>query len=96
MIVNYFKGKICTIITNPINIANLGKAEMVNIFTGTVDCVDEDGILMCNFQGLKSYFYNTSIVCILEEKITNKTELPIKSEKTPITMDVLSNLVKKD
>lgn len=88
---NYFIGKFCTVLTTPTNMQNLSKAEMANIFTGTLENIDEEGILICGLHGLKSYFNNKYIIGILEEKIVIKNE-SAKMQK-PLSMDALSDLI---
>ena len=76
MRLSYFKGKICSIFTQPIN-RNFYQENPKNFlqqnimyFVGVVEDVDESGILFQNLQtGLKSFFFKNSLVAICEEEV---------------------------
>lgn len=95
MIENYFIGKICTIITVPININNLGAAERASIFTGTVEEINQNGILINGLQGLKSFFYKHQVVGVLEERVV-KNKQADDTIKQSVSMDLLSSMIKKN
>lgn len=65
----YFKGKVCSIFTQPIN-KNLDQKTIDFYFIGVVEDVDDNGVLITQIQtGLKSYFFFNSLIAIAEEEV---------------------------
>jgi hypothetical protein len=73
---NYFRGKVCSLFTNPIN-RNFKEEnpktqleQNIMYFVGVVEDVDEYGIFFTQIQtGLKSYFFLNNLVAICEEEV---------------------------
>lgn len=91
----YFKGKVCSIFTQPINRnfhqENPKSSLQQNIiyFVGVIEEVDDNGILMTQLQtGLKNYFFLAGLVAICEEEVLHP-----KNEKDAA---IINNLKDKD
>lgn len=79
-ILEYFKGKPCSIFTRGIN-RNFKEEDPSKLiennifyFVGVIEEVDQDGILITQTQtGFKSYFFKNSLVAICEEEYLDPT-----------------------
>ena len=94
----YFINKPCTILTSPIN-RNFTEKQLLDYFTGFVESVDSEGILLRQLVGgQKSYIFLNNIISIAEEAVETT---PIAAESVPqkqskvdkyINPDALANL----
>ena len=104
---NYFKGKVCTIICRSMN-RNFQEegpktypTQVYDYFVGIVESIDQNGILLKKINNnLKSYFYHSSIICISEEEVIDDTH-PMKEkilkefeESKKIERDIKSSVAK--
>jgi hypothetical protein len=81
MNINYFIGKVCTIITTPINRdykqenPNTYPEQLYNYFLGRVLEIDKDGGVwleqVMTPEKSKSYFYGRQVIGIAEEQVLN-------------------------
>lgn len=84
----YFKGKVCTIFTLPINRnykeenPSTFPSQMYMYFVGLVEDIDEEGILLTQLQTTnKSYWFWDKIIGIAEEEVVDTPEEVEKLEK---------------
>jgi hypothetical protein len=76
------------------NIEKLTKQEVANIFTGVVEDVNDDCILMKGINGKRAYFSRAYMVGLLEEEVVQNQE--IKQEKSaPLTLESLNEMIKR-
>ena len=108
---NYFIGKVCSIITVGINRnfkdehPETFPQQLYNYFLGIVEAIDDKGIMIKQIQSdQKTYFSLSHIVCIAEEEVIKdeKEIKKIKKENLDISSDspyvdplALANLNKK-
>lgn len=70
MNLTYFKGKVCSIFTVPIQRKMKNTEEEFQYFVGVVEYIDSHGIFITQIStGLKSYFSLNNIVGICEEEV---------------------------
>lgn len=96
----YFIGKVCTILTVPINrdysIENPKTyiQTLIKYFTGIIENIDDYGVLIRQLDGdLKSFFLLENIVGISEEKCLNPDE-PEDKEIIESLKPVIANQIK--
>jgi len=78
---NYFRGKVCSIFTNPTN-RNFKDEnpktyleQNIMYFVAVVDEIDEYGIFVTQIQnGLKSYFFLNNLIGICEEQVLDPSD----------------------
>lgn len=104
---NYFKGKVCTVLTAPAN-RFFDDTQHVNVFVGLVEDVDELGVWIVQLtEKKKSFFRLNAIVGIIEETVTffndeevkeamNKLEatLPTKDNQKLISLESIKKVQK--
>lgn len=106
----YFKGKVCTILTQPTN-RFFDETQHVNTFVGIVDEIDDLGIWILRVSSAtgKSFFTHGSIIGIIEESVKlftdeearevkkslEETRLPDKNPQQLISVDNLKQLKAK-
>jgi hypothetical protein len=65
-----FIGRVCTILTITVAKVNFHDTQFSDFFTGIVEAIDEDGILMKHhLSGCKNFYFMPHIVSILEEQV---------------------------
>lgn len=70
----YFKGKVCSILTNPIQRKLKDQTEEMQYFVGVIEEISKDGVFMTQIStGLKSYFNMNNIIGIFEEEVLDPT-----------------------
>jgi hypothetical protein len=87
----YFKGKVCSVFTHPIN-RNFHQENPKNFiqqnvlyFVGLVEDIEEEGILITQLQtGFKSYFFLANIIAICEEEVLD----PSKEQDAKVIDDI--------
>lgn len=80
MNLNYFKGKVCSIFTVPIQRKMKNHEEEFQYFVGVLEDITSNGIFITQIStGLKSYFSLNSVVAICEEEVLDPKD-PIDSE----------------
>lgn len=104
---NYFKGKVCTILTSPTNRHFVDEAQYANTFLGLVDKVDNLGVWVIQLTTKKkSFFTHHSLVGIIEESVRIfdseeeanalrkqlEAKLPPKNSQQLISVDSLKKL----
>jgi len=68
---SYFIGKVCTILTSPVNRQFVNETQYVNIFVGIVDSINEKGIWIIKLGTRKKAFFTFhALVGINEESIS--------------------------
>jgi hypothetical protein len=68
----YFINKVCTVTTLAINF-KFQYEQMVDYFTGKIDSIDDDGILMTHhITNCKNYIFLSHVVSIAEEQVLYK------------------------
>ena len=103
MKLDYFKGKICTIFTNPIN-RDYQKENPKNFvsvmhvyFMGKVEQIDENGIWLTQIStNLKTFFRMSNVIGIAEEEIVKEEpkEEVVEPESPYIDISKISSLLK--
>jgi hypothetical protein len=102
---DYFKGKVCTILTSPVN-RFFDETQHANVFVGLVDEIDEYGIWIVQLtERKKSFFAHRSLVGIIEETVTLfndeeakevrkqlETKLPPKNSEQLISVESLKKI----
>lgn len=71
-----FVGKICSVFTTPLNrdFALEGPSylqQLLHYFLGTIESVDDEGILLSQQNGLKIYVFKSHLIAIAEEETLN-------------------------
>ena len=70
MDLNYFKGKVCSILTTPIQRKLSNKEEEIQYFVGVIEEITKEGVFMTQIAtGLKGYFNINNIIGIFEEEV---------------------------
>lgn len=106
---NYFKGKICTILTAPAN-RLFDETQHVNVFVGLVEEIDEMGVWIVQLtEKKKSFFRLSAIVGIVEETVTFFSDeeakevkkqleatLPPKDGQKLISLESIKNIKKNN
>ncbi len=107
----YFKGKVCTILTAPANRHFLDESQYANTFVGLVEKVDEFGIWLVQLSTKKKSFFTLhQLVGIIEETVTFfdseeeaqsvrkqlEARLPAKDGQQLISVDSLNKLKKNN
>jgi hypothetical protein len=70
MDLNYFKGKVCSILTTPIQRKLINKEEEIQYFVGVIEEITKEGVFMTQIAtGLKGYFNINNIIGIFEEEV---------------------------
>lgn len=92
----YFINKPCTILTSPIN-RNFTEKQLLDYFTGFVESVDSEGILLRQLSGnQKTYIFLNNVISIAEEMVEPISVEPViqKQAKTDkyINPDALADL----
>lgn len=93
----YFVGKVCTIITSPIN-RPFTESDLIEYFVTKIVSIDSEGVLGSHpKEGLMNYFRMDSIISIQEERVVNSTQVETKKlvEETPTSVFVNVNNLRK-
>ncbi len=104
----YFVGKVCTILSRPIN-RQFDEKQSNDYFLGIVECVTEDGIFTTHtITGCKNFYLLKNIVGICEEQVLDpsrpeEAELiqEFKQKVTPsdnspfVDIDLMASLAKQ-
>lgn len=94
MKLNYFKDKVCTILTTFTGHGQIDPSDNGKVFSGTVVSEDENGFWLQEVMGTKmSYFYKKFIVGILEETTVSPEQVKIEGDE--ITFEFLDDFRKK-
>lgn len=76
MNLNEFKGKVCSILTTPIQRKLNNKEEEIQYFVGVIEEITKDGVFMTQIAtGLKGYFNLNNIIGIFEEEVLDPSIL---------------------
>lgn len=102
-----FEGKICTVLTLATCKGPIGDNQFPDFFTGIIESIDDDGILMRHaISNCLNFFAMAYIVEIIEEqvlyennpehaKIINKIKENLPKQNSPINFDLMNDLSKK-
>lgn len=75
-----FVGKICTVIMTQLSRNDFTESQFADFFTGSIDEIDEDGILMTHtITGCKNYYMMGMVACIIEEQVLYEDQPEHKS-----------------
>ncbi|MCK9459686.1 MAG: hypothetical protein M0R80_08610 [Proteobacteria bacterium] len=91
--IEYFVGKICSVFTTPLNrdfkLEGPNSLEqLLHYFLGTIDSVDDQGILLSQRNGRKAYVFKSHLVAIAEEEVLdpdNPEDAKIIREMKPLS-----------
>lgn len=76
MNLNHFKGKVCSILTTPIQRKLSNKEEEIQYFVGVIEEITKEGVFMTQIAtGLKGYFNISNIIGIFEEEVLDPSIL---------------------
>lgn len=65
-----FVGKVCTVIMAQLSKNDFTESQFADFFTGVINEIDEDGILMTHtITGCKNYYMMGMVGCIIEEQV---------------------------
>jgi cyclopropane fatty-acyl-phospholipid synthase-like methyltransferase len=65
-----FVGKICTVIMTQLSRNDFTESQFADFFTGSIDEIDEDGVLMTHtITGCKNYYMMGMVAGIIEEQV---------------------------
>ena len=91
MLLERFKGKVCTVFTVPVNRdfrtenPKVYPGQIYNYFLGVIDEIDENGFILTQAKsGLSSYFYHAGVVMVAEEEVLDEEEVIIEEEEKVI------------
>lgn len=78
---NLFAGKVVTIITLGTNKPNIPDAQFSDFYTGVLEEMDEDGIILTHLiTACKSFFALSGVVAIMEEQVLDENNPENKEE----------------
>ena len=89
MNLNYFVGKVCTVFTRPINRDFQAEnpeyypQQLINYFVGTVESVDDEGIMLVQSANRLKTFIERPIVAIAEEEVVKRPVAPPQPPQPP-------------
>ncbi len=96
---DYFVGKICTILTFGTNFPGVDIKALANLFVGKVDSIDDNGIMVTSIvTHKKAYFSMNGFIGIIEEEVIPPDSPKVISKKPPsstLTMDDLNKMLKE-
>ena len=92
--IEYFVGKICSVFTTPLNrdfkLEGPNSLEqLLHYFLGTIEAIDDQGILLSQRNGLKVYVLKNHLVAIAEEETLdpdNPEDAKIIQEMRPLSV----------
>lgn len=71
---NLFLGKVVTLITLGTNKPNIPDSQFSDFYTGVLEEVDEDGVVLTHLlTGCKSFFTLSSVVAVLQEQVLDES-----------------------
>lgn len=71
---NLFLGKVVTLITLGTNKPNIPDSQFSDFYTGVLEQVDEDGVVLTHLlTGCKSFFTLSSVVAVLQEQVLDES-----------------------
>jgi hypothetical protein len=93
-----FIGKVCTILTVSVNKTNFTDVQMADFFTGIVESIDEDGVMLRHhLTNMRNFYVSSQVVAILEEQVISEDdpnykqvvdEIKNSREKSPVVAQV--------
>lgn len=70
-----FVGKVCTILTVSVSKSNFTDIQLADFFTGLVESLDEDGVMLRHhLTGLRNFYVASQVVAILEEQVISEDD----------------------
>jgi hypothetical protein len=70
-----FLNKVCTVLTLAVNKGNFNDVQFADFFTGIVDMIDDDGIMIRHHMtGCRSFYPMSHITGILEEQVISEDD----------------------
>lgn len=88
---NLFAGKVVTIITLGTNKPNIPDTQFADFYTGVLEEMDEDGIILTHLlTACKSFFALSGVVAIMEEQVLDENNPENKEEIQKIKEQILN------
>jgi len=85
-----FLGKVVTLITLGTNKPNIPDAQFSDFYTGVLEEIDEDGVVLTHLlTGCKSFFTLSSVVALLQEQVLDESNPQNKDEIQKIKEQML-------